>query len=248
MGLSVEVDLAVAVVVLAAGLVQSITGFGFALLAVPLLSLVIQPSTAVVLVFLLGGTSSAMTLVVNHEAVDWHEARRLSIAAILAMPLGALLLVHASPTVLRSILGVATCATAAWMLRAGPSQVVAQDRPWLCYLAGAASGVLNTSLATNGPPLVAYLRSRGLEVASFRSTISVVFTVSNVVGLGILVAVGAVHTRALDLMALSFLPGLAGWGIGHRVARSIPAHRFDRLVDVLLLTSGVLALGKAVLG
>ena len=190
-----------------------------------------------------------MTLLANHDAIVWVEARRLSLGAVVAMPAGAVLLVHTSPATLRAILGVSTCAVAVWMLL--PTRTVERTpapRPVLSYVAGACSGVLNTSLATNGPPLVAYLRTRQLPPKSFRSTISVVFSISNVVGLGILFGVGAVHLTPVVLFAVTFLPGLFGWAIGQRLATKIPAHAFDRMVDGLLLVSGILALAKAVAG
>ena len=235
--------------VFVAGSLQSITGVGFALLAVPLLSLALPPATAVVAVFFLGASSSLLTLLANHDAIVWVEARRLSLGAVVAMPAGAVLLVHTSPATLRAILGVSTCAVAVWMLL--PTRTVERTpapRPVLSYVAGACSGVLNTSLATNGPPLVAYLRTRQLPPKSFRSTISVVFSISNVVGLGILFGVGAVHRTPVVLFAVTFLPGLFGWAIGQRLATKIPAHAFDRMVDGLLLVSGILALAKAVAG
>ena len=47
---------------------------------------------------------------------------------------------------------------------------------------GFVSGVLNTSLSTNGPPLVFGLQARHLGAAPFRATISTVFAFSNIVG------------------------------------------------------------------
>jgi uncharacterized membrane protein YfcA len=134
------------------------------------------------------------------------------------------------------------------MLHPASKPHAASDRAWLAGLAGFVSGILNTALATNGPPLVAYLRTRQLPAPSFRSTLSVVFTISNVVGLVLLVGVGAVHHGAVDLAAVSLVPGLLGWAVGHGVSPTIPAHHFDRSVDLLLLASGILALGKGLLG
>ncbi len=149
-----------AVIVLAAGFVQAAAGFGFALLAVPLMSLVVPPETAVVVVFLHGACSSLVTARRHRALVDWTEARRLSIGAVVAMPLGVLVLVTASASALRFALGAVTCTAAIYLLRPrakrpGPLEV----RPATTYAVGAVSGVLNTALATNGPPLVVYLRA-----------------------------------------------------------------------------------------
>ena len=248
-GLALGSVLYAVVVVLAAGFFQSAAGFGFALLAVPLLSLVIPPQTAVVVVFLQGTTSSVLTAAHRRQDVDRGEAGRLSAGAVVAMPLGALILVTASAGALRLGLGIVTCSAAVYMLL--PSTRRRQDlvvRPWATYAVGAVSGVLNTALATNGPPLVVYLRARGLAVDAFRATISTVFIVSSLVGLVILVASGAVHATAVHYFVLTLVPALVGWAIGSAVAGRLRHHHFVRMVDLLLLASGALAIVKAVAG
>ena len=248
-GVHLGVLAVLAVIALAAGFVQSTAGFGFALLAVPLMALVVPPQTAVVIVFLHGTVSSLLTAGRHQGHIDRTETWRLSTGAIVAMPLGAVILVTASPGVLRICLGVATCTAAVWMLLpATKRRAVGEVRPVTTYAVGALSGVLNTALATNGPPLVVYLRARGLVPVSFRSTISMVFTISNVVGLGVLVAVGAVHSEALVVAALAALPALAGWAAGNALSSRLSHHHFNVVVDGLLLVAGVLSVLKAVLG
>jgi len=236
-------------VVLAAGFFQSAAGFGFALLAVPLLSLAMPPQTAVVIVFLHSTCSSLLTAAQRREDVDRGTATRLSIGAVVAMPLGALILLTASAGALRLALGIVTCTAAVYMLLPSTKRrQVSGGRPWTAYAVGAVSGVLNTALATNGPPLVVCLRARGLGVAAFRATISAVFIVSNVVGLAILLATGAVHATAVHYFVLTLVPAVIGWVIGSAAASRLRHHHFVRLVDLLLLVSGDLAITKAFLG
>jgi uncharacterized membrane protein YfcA len=73
-GLSFGSVLFAGTVVVAAGFFQSAAGFGFALLAVPLLSLTLPPQTAVVVVFLHGTGSSLLTAAHRREDVDRAEA------------------------------------------------------------------------------------------------------------------------------------------------------------------------------
>ncbi len=248
-GLALGSVLFAGAVVLAAGFFQSAAGFGFALLAVPLLSLAVPPQTAVVVVFLHGTGSSLLTATHRRGDVDRAEATRLSLGAVVAMPLGALILVTASAGTLRLALGVVTCSAAIFMLlpatKGRPDLVV---RPWTTYTVGALSGVLNTALATNGPPLVVYLRARGLAVAAFRGTISAVFVVSDVVGLVILLATGAVHAAAVHYFVLTLVPAVVGWAVGSATASRLRHHHFVRMVDLLLLVSGALAIAKAFVG
>lgn len=232
------------VVVCCAGFIQAVTGFGFALLAVPLLALVIAPRTAVVVVFLLSCCSSVLTASANRTAINWREARPLTIGAYIAMPLGVLVLLNAPASVLRAALGIVTCAVAVWLLLPRRNRPPRRGTAF-AYVAGAASGVLNTSLSTNGPPLVAYLRTRHLGVAEFRATISTVLAASNVGGLLMLLVGRAIHLVAVEYFGIAVASGVAGWVAGQRVAGRLAAHHFARAVDLLLLVSGLLALGRA---
>jgi len=248
LSLSPWIVVAVAVVVLVSALLQAAVGFGFALIAVPLLMLVISAQTAVICVFLLASVASVLTLRAARSAVNIAEAKRLSIGAVLAMPLGVVLLISASSSVLRLLLGFVTIAAALWMLFGHESPAVDHvPSASLGFVAGAISGVLNTALSTNGPPLVVYLRHRGLSPQAFRSTISVVFTVSNLFGLVFLAVGGAIHREALVLALVAAPFNVAGWLVGNAWAKRIAPHHFDRVVDVALLTSGVVVIARALI-
>jgi len=239
---------AVAVIVLISALLQAALGFGFALIAVPLLMIVLPPQTAVICVFLLASVASVLTLRAAKSDVNVGEAKRLSIGAVLAMPLGVILLVSAPSIALRLLLGIVTIAAALWMLF-GHEEPRDDHVPSaaLGYVAGAISGVLNTALSTNGPPLVVYLRHRGLSTQAFRSTISVVFTVSNLVGLVFLALGGAIHKEALVLALLAAPSNLLGWMLGNAWSKHLAPHHFDRVVDVALLVSGIVVLVRALI-
>ncbi len=237
---------AVAAIVLLSAVLQAALGFGFALIAVPLLMLVLPPKTAVICVFLLASVASVLTLRAARAEVKVAEARRLSIGAVAAMPLGVVLLLSAPSLVLRLMLGLVTIAAALWMLFGHEAPLEGhQPSAALGYVTGAISGVLNTSLSTNGPPLVVYLRHRGLGPEAFRSTISVVFTVSNLVGLIMLGVGGAIHRDAVVLALVSGPFNIVGWALGNALAKRLAPHHFDRVVDVALLLSGVVVLLRA---
>ena len=68
---------------------------------------------------------------------------------------------------------------------------------------GFVSGIINTSLATNGPPLVYELRRTGFHDDRFRATISAVFLLSNLVGLPLLALAGLITASDLALAAFS---------------------------------------------
>jgi len=245
--LSYQVLASIAIVTLAA-LCQSAAGFGFSLIAVPLLVLVLPPRVAVVVGFLHGCTLSLVVLNRYRRVVDLRETLYLSIGAIALMPLGLLVLLSSTQSHLRLTLGIVTIGAAVLLVRDRVRQIPTGRAfsAGLALGAGALSGFLNTSLSTNGPPLVAYLQLRGFNPDRFRGTISAVFTVSNLVGLGLFVGGGVLSPEAFEVF-IATLPGsIVGGGIGLLIGRRVSARAFGLTVDLLLILGGVLAILKAV--
>jgi uncharacterized membrane protein YfcA len=112
-------------------------------------------------------------------------------------------------------------------------------RSWLEMIAGFTSGILSTATGTNGPPLVLASQMRGLAPAAFRATLSFTFTVSGTISMVMFVAAGLV-TRDEVLLTLAGVPLiLLGQRTGLRLQPVFAGRRFEMLVYVLLLASGV---------
>jgi len=82
--------------VLVASSAQAVSGFGFALLAVPLMSVVVSPQDAVVIATLLGAVSAVVQSVRDAHATQKEMALRLIVFAFVGMPFGLLLFSVAS--------------------------------------------------------------------------------------------------------------------------------------------------------
>jgi uncharacterized protein len=233
---------AVAAVVCFAALVQVVSGFGFALLAVPLMSIAVPTSTAVVVSTLLGAGVSTWQAWQGRAQTVRPIAGRLVLGSYIGMPLGLLVFLTVSDDVLRLILGVAVLIAVVLLAaridlrRAGSGLDVG---------AGFVSGVLNTSLSTNGPPLVFVLQARHLEPDPFRSTINTVFAASNLVGVPLFLIAGQV-TGSAALAALVALPALiAGQFAGYPLRRHLHGERFRRLVLGLLVIAALSAITRS---
>jgi len=227
---------------------QRAVGFGFALLAVPLMAFVVPTKSAVIIVFLDGALTSLWLCVRLRRKIVWSTAGRLGIGAVLGAPVGVVILRLVPGTTLRLILGITTCIAALWIIatsRAGDSRPDV-PRSSTTFAMGLVSGVINTALATSGPPLVYELRRTGFRDDVFRATISAVFVLSNLIGLPLLAAAGLVTRFDVTLAATSLAPCVAGIAAGSAVgARMEPVH-FAWAVDLLLLATGALTIAKAI--
>lgn len=231
----------------ASAVLQRTVGFGFALFAVPLMAFVLPTKSAVVVVFLAGSTLSVWLAVRLRAEIVWPAARSLGVGTILGAPLGVVILRGVSAGTLRLILGVTICVAALWVIVSArwATREEARLSPSSTVALGVVGGVLNTSVATSGPPLVFALRQTGLHGDGFRATISAVFVVANLIGLPLLAVAGLITAFDLQLAAVSLIPCALGMGVGALVGARLSSGHFTWAVDMLLLATGIITIIRA---
>lgn len=232
----------VAVSVGLASFAQSLSGFGFSLLSVPIMTLVVSPRDAVIISTLLGAVSTTTQAVLDRAHRDWTLARRLSVAAYLGMPVGLVIFVVVSESILRIVLGIVVISATLLLAR---GFTLREDTRTVDWLMGFVSGALSTSTSTNGPPLVFLMQARGLSPEVFRSTLNTVFALSNIGALTLFFAAGKIQTESL-IGVMVALPALGiALTIGYRFRPLIKADKFRRMVLGMLVLSGVSVLVAA---
>jgi uncharacterized membrane protein YfcA len=231
-------------VILVASAAQSLTGFGYALLAVPLLALVLDPRLAVVVASIAGMCLTTGTMVVERPHVQWRAVGVLCAAATAGIPIGLVLLRALSDSALRLLIaGVALlCTLQVWRGVRFPANrtVVA--------VAGFLSGILGTSTGTTGPPMIAALQAMGYDPRRFRATLSAAFSFTGLLGLAGFLVIGQITERAVAL-GLGTIPAvIAGWLAGNRLFARIDAQRFRKVVLSALVVSSVITAIRALRG
>jgi uncharacterized membrane protein YfcA len=228
-----------AVAVAAAGvavgsLVQSATGFGFALLAAPVATAALGPVQAVPTVTIAGLVVSGLVLAGEgrRPAVVRRAAWVLTVTAIPGMALGAVVLAHAAEDVLRVLVALVVIVSAVAVVRS-------RERPGHAHRGGAVTagfvgGVLSTTSGINGPPLLAHLRSIGADAVEVRDTLAVIFLVSGVLALVALIVAGALELPSgLALIALAAAVGQVG---GRVLFAALENHREAATRTVLAMS------------
>jgi uncharacterized membrane protein YfcA len=233
----------VGVAVFIAAFMQVVAGFGFALLAVPLMTLAIEPKLAVVISTLTGVFVTSWQAYKDRALADRSLVRPITIAAYVGMPLGLLVFITVDDDVLRLLLGIAVLiAVVLLAMRINLHHV----GPRLDYGAGFISGVLATSLSTNGPPLVFALQARQLPADTFRATISTIFALTNVGVMGLFIVSGQI-TRDGVVAVLVTVPAMfLGQLLGFPIRKHIHGERFRVLVLVLLVIAAISAIVNAI--
>lgn len=226
---------AVASIILVAACAQMVSGFGFALMAVPLMGLAIDLKTAVVISTICGTASNTFQAVTGSRHRDGHAVKVLVVSSFIGMPFGVLLLDRVNVEVLQVVIGcVVLVALPAVVMRPAGKAVGGTK---LEVGAGFLSGVLATSTSTNGPPLVLLLRSRGLSPDRFRATINSVFSIVAVTTVVVFAVTGR-FTVDVVTGSLVGLPGLViGMTLGSRLRGLLSIDVFWRIVLGLLVVT-----------
>ena len=222
-------------------LLQTTSGFGFALMAMPLISLVVGVKTAAPLVALTGFTLYAVNLVRYRHGLNLREVARLAIAAALGVPIGVWALSSLNEQVVEVVLGVVLIGYAAYMLFK-PKAVPSLTSNLWAYPVGFVSGCLGGAFNTPGPPVIIYGDLKQWPRDQFRSTLQALFLFSS--GLVIISHGLAGHlTRSILIsyaLGVPFL--LLGVLAGSRIDRRLNNERFRTLVIVMILATGALLL------
>lgn len=232
----------IAVSVAGAAFAQSLAGFGFGLLAVPLMTLVVDPRHAVVVATLVGAFSTTSQALIDRSHIEWKSVWRLTGGAYLGMPLGLLVFVVISESALRVCLGIVVF-IAAFLLSRGFH--IHDDAHHFDWSMGFLSGILSTSTSTNGPPLVFLMQARKLEPQIFRATINAIFSLSNIGALALFIGAGKVTRDSMTGVAVALPALVIALRIGYSIRKHVDGSRFRNLVLGLLMASGVSVLVSA---
>jgi uncharacterized membrane protein YfcA len=244
---------AIAVVLACAGgaALQATAGFGFALLAAPVLVRALGATEAIGVLGVLSVLVNTLTLGAGRGSrgggrptVLTLELLRLAVPVGAGLVAGALLLGVVPDPVLQAVLACAVLAALA--LGRAPDVAAAPRGAWR-LVAGIGAGVMTTTIGVNGPPLVLWLRARGASPEQLRATLAVAFLVAGAATVLVLAALGDLHPDpgTLLLGAVGVAAGHAG---GRRQAAGMAVQRHARLVTGALALSAVAAAASALAG
>ena len=222
---------------------QTISGFGFALIGMPLATMLVGTPTAAPLVAMVGLTLYAINLLRYRASINLQEVWRLGVAATLGVPIGIWGLGNLDESLFRLVLGLVLIGYAIYSL-ARPKTTFLLLQRW-GYLAGFMTGCLGGAYNLPGPPLIVYGTLRQWQRDEFRAVLQALFFLTGV--LTVSSHVIAQHVTA-DILRLYFLsvPALVlGIVIGSLLDRRINHTIFRWIVLGLILILGAsLILGE----
>jgi uncharacterized membrane protein YfcA len=233
-------ELALVAVVILGGLMRGITGFGGAMLMATPLSMLLGPVPAVVTALIL---ETAAALVMFPDALPKINKRvlvYLILPACLTVPVGGYLLITLDPLIARKVIaGVVTVFSLG--LLTGLRYTGAQ-RPATSIVLGSIVGVLLGATSVGAPPVILYLLSGPDPQVVTRANLTVFVTSISVIGLVMLIAVGAVTAKLVLTAVLLCVPFMAATWLGGSVFSRMSDLGVRRLALGFMLMIGIAGL------
>jgi uncharacterized membrane protein YfcA len=227
-----------------AAAVQSLSGFGFALMVMPLAAIALGLQTAAPLVALVALALNTINVLRYRQDLNLREMARLGLASALGVPAGIWALVSVDEALILRLMGLILVLYAGYTLARPAAPRRCSDR-W-AYPAGLAAGWLGAAYNTPGPPVVVYGALRQWPKGEFRAVLHGIFFLNGV----LVVASHAVARRLTPQVLTSFVYAvpalLLGVLLASRVDRGLNRERFRTLVTVMILVLGssmILGLG-----
>src|SRR4051812_298877 len=146
--------LPVLAVIFLATLIRSAFGFGEALVAVPLLALLIPVEEAVPLATMVSITVAGVVVAQDWRRMHVRSAGWLVLSTLFGLPLGLWLLTAVAEAVVKAVLAVVILGFSSYCLAGRRPYRLTDDR-W-AWAFGFGAGVLGGAYGMNGPPLVVY--------------------------------------------------------------------------------------------
>lgn len=194
----------VAAVVLLGTFIQGLTGFGLALVSVPLLSLLLDVKVAVPVAGLFGWIITFPLVYKMRQHVQWRTSLIMAAGSLPGSWLGANLLKLMPARWVLVAMGLVLIASAIYSLRRKPLAHGGKSSDPVSALAGFCSGTLGASVGEPGPPAIAYTSMQAWSADQIKASLLFFFMLQMIGAI-----IGFWNKELLTPQVFS----LFGWGI-----------------------------------
>ncbi len=227
-----------------AGFVQGLTGFGSALVAIPLLTMFLDLPVAVAVSILCGILLNAQVGWTYRRFADRERLRPLFIGAVPGVVVGVLLLRSVPGDMMKSAMGCFLMLYAVYGLFFEKVRLQGVSPRW-GYLAGFGTGAIGAAFSAGGPPTVVYTALTGWPKDVIKATLAYFFlAVCLVVSLAHALS-GMWSWKVLGLFAACAPTVWFGTRMGIRFSTGMSERTYRKLLFVMLAIMGAMMLRTA---
>ena len=234
------------IIILFAAIIRGFSGFGLALVSVPLLSMIMPPMSFVPLIFGMQIIAVFSGLKRTLQDVQWDQIIPLVPGGFLGTWVGLLLLYRINPEILGIIIAIAVVLVAVSLLRG--LRFSRHFSKLETAIIGLLAGLLNGAASLPGPPVILAQLVMPNTNKMVRSNLIIFFTILSLLGLASIVAGGKLNETHVYLIATSAPFLLFGTWLGERLFHNpvmFPYYR--RISTYILLSIGIMKFIEAMI-
>ena len=219
------------------GALMGFTGFGGALVMVPLVTLVWGPTDAIAICMIVATAATAQLLPEITRDADWPDVWPAMIGAMIGAPLGVLMLLSSDPAITRRLMGVVIILVAIIMMRGWLYQ--GPRNKGICSAFGGFGGFTSGFFGMGAPAVTLYYLSGQKQPAVQRANILLVLWVHIMVVVVVLALDGRIGLNTLLLSVALYVPYAGLTWLGARVFRRASNEFYKRVCLWLLIVMGL---------
>ena len=227
-------------IIFVAMLIRTLTGFGSALIAIPLLSILFGAKYAIPFILLYECLIDIMILGRDRWKLksEVKQAWPFLVTGLIGIPLGTQVLIFSSERLLKIVIGIALIIFSMLLLW-NVNLRLKRDR-FGSAAVGLLGGFLCGSIGMPGPPMALLLGSQGIEKDEFRRLIVIFLTVVDFLTFFYFLWIGLINADML-LQSIKLMPALAlGFLAGDYAFGKVDEATFKRLALGITLAAGFL--------
>ncbi len=228
------------------GIVQGMSGFGSALIAMPLLTLFIDVKTAVPLCILQSVLMTSYLSLTLKDHMEKEKTLPLLMGSLPGIFFGVTFLKHIESDIIKLLLGFMMVAYSMYSLFFKP-QSKSLHRVW-AYVAGFSTGFIGSAFSAGGPPTIIYTTLTGWSKNFIKATLTGFFLTSAIITAVAHAATGLTTVLVLKYFLVSSAFVLIGVYAGIKLYNRVSTDGYIRVLHILLIILGSMMSITAMLG
>lgn len=224
-------------VAILAGAVRGFAGFGASMIFMPVTSAVLDPATAVIILWIIDGLPTLPIVIPALRECDWRSIIPVMAGYLIGVPIGVYILTTTDTDILRWLMSATILVLVALLM----SGLRYKSRPKDGYSVGvgAIAGTIGGATQLSGPPILAYWLGGPDKAALIRANIIAFFGIGTLIT-GANYFWGGVFTQTAVLQAILVAPFYAAAiMLGSRQFTGVSEVLFRRVAYTLIILAAI---------
>ena len=228
----------ISLIFLLAGFIQGVSGFGSALVAIPLLSLIIDIKSAVPLCMLNSLVITTFLSLKMRKDLDKSKILPLCISAVPGIIVGSTILKQVESSIIRLWIGLLLISYSLYSLFSKPKPRKL-SKVW-AYIAGFLSGAIGAAFSAGGPPTIIYTTLNNWKKDTIKATLSGFFLFNSYLIATVHAISGLTTMEIFTYFMISAPAVLLGTVLGSICYGKIPRQLYLKIIFAFLTMMGIM--------